>query len=438
MIESTFKKIKKIFPQTLYKRFLLIIIIPIISIQILSIYFFINRNWYESSEKLSYRIISEINYLVDISENNKNVFLNLNGQLNDIKFSYTNKIPQKGKQPYINIGTRLFRKFILNHFDKNNVTFLQQKRETIIYIKTPNNILKFVIPNKSFTIVTNKIFIFWSLGLSIVLLIIAWLFMRNQINPIVYLAKTMRIFNIKQTFSKISPKGASEIKEAIEAFNIMAFELQKYIQEKNYMLAGISHDLKTYLTRIKLQIALFENKEKTESLDKDITDMLNIVNDFIEYSKSEDYAIEMKNKINLYDMLNSITSKYVKTALKINLDVSKKININSGEKSIRRCFLNVIDNSFKYATKLNIKVEKYKNIVNIIFEDNGPGIEEKYYEDVFKPFFKIDNSRSLNKSGSGLGLAITKNILKKQNGTISISRSHELKGLMIKITIKQD
>lgn len=260
--------------------------------------------------------------------------------------------------------------------------------------------------------------------------------MRNQINPIISLAKTMRIFNIKQTFNKISPKGATEIKDAIEAFNIMASELQKYIQEKNYMLAGISHDLKTYLTRIKLQVALFENQEKAKSLDEDITDMLNIVNDFIEYSRSEDYSIEMKSKINLYEMLNSIASKYSKTSLDITLDISKKLNINAGEKSIRRCFLNIIDNSFKYATKLKISVKKDKDSVIITFEDNGPGIDKKYYDDVFKPFFKIDNSRSLNKSGSGLGLAITKNLLKKQNGVIMISKSADTNGLMTKITIK--
>lgn len=436
MIDSIFKSIKKIFPKTLYKRFLLIIIIPIIGIQVLSIYFFINRNWYESSEKLSYRIISEINYIVDISEHNKHIFLNLNGQLNDIKFSFTDKIPQITKKSRLNIGTRLLKKFTLRHFDKANVTFLQEKRETVIYIKTKTNILKFVIPNKSFTIITNKIFVFWSIGFSILLLTIAWLFMRNQINPIISLAKTMRIFNIKQTFNKISPKGATEIKDAIEAFNIMASELQKYIQEKNYMLAGISHDLKTYLTRIKLQVALFENQEKAKSLDEDITDMLNIVNDFIEYSRSEDYSIEMKSKINLYEMLNSIASKYSKTSLDITLDISKKLNINAGEKSIRRCFLNIIDNSFKYATKLKISVKKDKDSVIITFEDNGPGIDKKYYDDVFKPFFKIDNSRSLNKSGSGLGLAITKNLLKKQNGVIMISKSADTNGLMTKITIK--
>ena len=185
------KLIKNFFPKTLYKRFLLIIIIPITFVQIISMYFFINRNWYESSAKLSYRIISEINYISDTYENNKKIFDNFKGKLNDIQFSKSYNTIQSNKRS-LNIGTRLFKKFLLQYFKKNNINIFQHKHHILLYLHSKSGTLEFIIPNKSFTIITNKIFVFWTLGFSLILVLIAWLFMRNQVNPIISLAKTMR------------------------------------------------------------------------------------------------------------------------------------------------------------------------------------------------------------------------------------------------------
>lgn len=436
---SPLKFLKQFFPKSLHKRFVLITLVPIIMVQILSLFFFINRTWNENSKKFSELITSEIIFVKDLYENNYEMFNALDSKFCRFNFFVSKEFPSINAKKKIDMNVTLLKKFFLTNFNsKNDVRFFSDKNNIILSLATSRDVLNFVVNLKDITCVSNKIFILWNLCFSLILLLIACLFLRNQVSPILKLSNAMKIFSIEKTFRPLKPFGAKEIKTAIESFNIMAEEMQKYINEKNYMLAGVSHDLKTYLTRMRLQLALIDcSKEDFDNMNHDISDMLSIINEFIEYSKSENYSEEFSSKINLYEMINSIVLKYKNSKLTVSNLIDKKLKIYGQEHGLKRCFLNIIDNSFKYADFLEIESQKDKinKIIRVIFKDNGPGIDESHLQKVVDPFYKVDNSRDVSKSGFGLGLSITKKIIEHHKGKMILESSVENKGLKVVIEI---
>ena len=196
------------------------------------------------------------------------------------------------------------------------------------------------------------------------------------------------------------------------------------------MLSGISHDLRTPLTRLKLQLAMVNNKEISNNMSKDIDEMENMLNDYLQFAKTQ--AKESTEKINLKDIFQIIESRINNPNLKINIE--SEISFYGRKNAIQRCFSNIINNSLVYGEKVKVSVQKSSNRAIIFFDDDGPGIPVEHYRNVFKPFFRLDKSRSLNKSGVGLGLAIVEDIVHSHGGNIHLSKSN-LGGLQVKISL---
>ena len=196
------------------------------------------------------------------------------------------------------------------------------------------------------------------------------------------------------------------------------------------MLSGISHDLRTPLTRLKLQLALLSQKDLSKNMSKDIDEMEKMLNDYLQFAKNQ--VLETTTKINLIDLINKIKINFSNDNLKVlNLE---NIILNGRPQALKRSFENIIQNGLTYGDKVLIKIQKTSNRAIVIFEDNGPGIPEEQYKNVFKPFFRLDKSRSLNHSGIGLGLAIVEDIINSHGGNIQLGKS-EFNGLLVKISL---
>ena len=244
------------------------------------------------------------------------------------------------------------------------------------------------------------------------------------------MAKAAERFGKGDYVNDFRPSGAQEIRKAAYEFDRMAKRINRHLNQRSEMLSGISHDLRTPLTRLKLQLAMVNNKEISNNMSKDIDEMENMLNDYLQFAKTQ--TKENTEKIYLKDIFQIVENRFKNSNLKIN--VKSEIALYGRKNALQRCFSNIINNGLVYGEKINVNVEKSSNRVVILFDDNGPGIPVEHYKNVFKPFFRLDKSRSLNKSGVGLGLAIVEDIVNSHGGKIQLSKSN-MGGLQVKISL---
>ena len=226
------------------------------------------------------------------------------------------------------------------------------------------------------------------------------------------------------------PSGAQEIRKAAYEFDRMAKRINRHLNQRSEMLSGISHDLRTPLTRLKLQLAMLTQKDLSENMSNDIDEMERMLNDYLQFAKTQ--TQENTIEIKLKELLNELINDTNKENLKIS--VQEDINFKGRPSALKRSFENIVQNGLTYGNKVYISVSKSNNRFTIIFDDDGPGIPEDQYKNVFKPFFRLDKSRSLNQSGVGLGLAIVEDVINSHGGSIQLG-SNAQKGLKVKISL---
>jgi two-component system osmolarity sensor histidine kinase EnvZ len=270
----------------------------------------------------------------------------------------------------------------------------------------------------------------WMTGTSLIFLFLSIVFTKNQIRPIIKLARAADKFGKGQQHIDLKSEGAKEIRKAASAFIKMKERIEKQMSSRTEMLAGISHDLRTPLTRMKLQLAMSKDSS-IEAMSGDINDMENMINAYINFAKGDNE--EEAKKILLSKFINSALTPYKEKNLVVTEIPSLKISTKPH--ALKRCFQNILDNAFKYGDRVIISFSIKQNLLIIDFQDNGPGIPEGKREDVFKPFFRLDESRNKDTGGAGLGLAITKDIIISLGGEIFLSDSKNLEGLKVTFTI---
>ena len=253
-------------------------------------------------------------------------------------------------------------------------------------------------------------------------------FFKNQTRPITRLAKAAEKFGKGEEIEEFKPSGAAEIRQAGYEFDKMRKRIIRHLNQRSEMLSGISHDLRTPLTRMKLQLAFIKDKSLSNKLSEDILEMEKMLNEYLQFTSSS--YLEKDERFNLSELLFRVIDKYNNENIKKNL--APKIYFNGRKNLIQRCINNLIDNAIKYADEVNIELIKKDENLFIKIDDNGPGIPEEEYDNVFKPFYKIDKGRADAKSSVGLGLSIASDIIRSHGGNIKLERS-KMNGLGIKI-----
>ncbi len=297
-------------------------------------------------------------------------------------------------------------------------------------IKFNNGILQIFFPKERITPSSARIFALWITLPAFLLILIAILFLRNQTRPIVNLAKAAERFGKGDYIEKFRPSGALEIRQAGHEFDRMRKRITRHLNQRSEMLSGISHDLRTPLTRLKLQLSFLKDKKISIKMANDIDDMEKMLNDYLQFSSSQ---INKKTEsFDLNILLKEIISRYEYN--KINLSINGKVTFNGRLNSIKRCITNILDNAILYGKKINVVLRQTMNNIVIFIDDDGPGIPDHEKENVLKPFYRMDESRSQNKSGVGLGLSIASDIIISHGGNILLETSPQ-KGLRVKISL---
>ena len=431
--------LKKILPKRLFYRALIIVAAPVIILQITISVVFFDSIWIKANKGMTRSLVSEIETLFDVykSSDNKN---NIK-QLTDLykkNFDFVINIKSGEKLPKTKFDRRFspmdrsLRREMKHVFGSENYWF-----DTVTYIElvdlriqTENEIIQIFFPKDKIAPSSVRVFVLWLTVPSLLLIFIALIFLKNQTRPLVKLSKAAERFGKGEIIDDLRPSGALEIRKATYEFDRMMKRINKHLAQRSEMLSGISHDLRTPLTRLKLQLAMMDKKDLAKKMTADIDEMEKMLNDYLQYAKSQ--SEESSSKIDINLMVNEILRNFDKN--KFDLITGQTIIIEGRRNLIKRCIQNIIDNGLSYGKKILIEIKKTVNGVVIIIEDNGPGIPKHEYLNVFKPFYRVDKSRGLNKAGVGLGLSIAQDIVKSHGGNISLSESR-FKGLLVKISL---
>ena len=328
---------------------------------------------------------------------------------------------------------RSLRRELKSVFGNNNYWFNTSKFKNAveIKIKSGDDVIEFLVPKEMVSASSVRLFVIWTTLPSLILVIIALIFLKNQTRPLVKLAKAAERFGKGDYVNDFRASGSQEIRKAAFEFDRMAKRINRHLNQRAEMLSGISHDLRTPLTRLKLQLAMLKQKDVSEKMSKDIDEMEKMLNDYLQFAKTQ--AQENTSLIDLNNLLENLIKDFGNN--KISLTINKELLKLKGRPiALKRSFENVIQNGLTYGNNVNINVQKGSKRVLVTFEDDGPGIPEDQYKNVFKPFFRLDKSRSLNQSGVGLGLAIVEDIINSHGGTIQLGKS-KLDGLLVKISL---
>ena len=429
------KFVKNILPKRLFYRALLIVAVPVILLQLIITIVFFDSLWIKTNKGMTKALINEINTYIEIYNDNiydKDEITNLFSVYQDlnIEFFEDESFEYNYDERWFSPIDRTLRRELKSKFGSQDYWFSTTNYKELIdlRIKNQNGYFKFLVPKDRVTSSSARIFALWITVPAIIVILISLIFLKNQTRPITNLAKVAEKFGKGEEIEEFKPSGAAEIRQAGYEFDRMRKRILRHLNQRSEMLSGISHDLRTPLTRMKLQIAFIKDKKISQKLADDIIEMEKMLNEYLQFTSSS--YLEKNENFDLSNLINETIKKYNNKNITSNL--ASGIFINGKKNLIKRCINNLIDNGIKYGEKVNIELIKSSNNLFIKIEDDGPGIDEKEYDNVFKPFYKIDKGRADSKSSVGLGLSIASDIIRSHGGNIKLEKSN-MNGLCVKV-----
>ncbi|MDC0344391.1 ATP-binding protein [Pelagibacteraceae bacterium] len=436
MFSGLNKFIKIILPKGLFYRSLIIVAAPIIILQVIMTVVFFDSIWIKANKGMTKSLVAEIKTLHDVYNNDKeNIDYLTDSYKNNFNFEIDvseGYLPQISGERRFSPMDRSLRRELKSVFGNSNYWFssFKYKNAVEIKIRTGKEIITFLAPKQKISTSSVRIFILWLIFPSLILVLIAIVFLKNQTRPIINLAKAAERFGKGDYVNEFRPSGALEIRKASYEFDRMAKRINRHLNQRSEMLSGISHDLRTPLTRLKLQLAMINQKEISKKMSDDIDEMEKMLNDYLHFAKSQ--TQETTVAINVNHFFNEIAKSSNPTNLTSNID--DKIILVARKIALKRCFHNLIQNGLSYGKNVYINLSNTTNWLIVLIEDDGPGIPEDEYKNVFKPFYRLDKSRSLNTSGVGLGLSISEDIIISHGGTIQLGKG-KYSGLQVKVSL---
>lgn len=428
---SLLKWFKNLLPRTLFARSLLIIVIPVLLLQVVTTLVFVDNHWRKVTSRLAFAVAGEIAIMAnDIDQHHTEA------DIQNLSRKYAQKLDllvtfEMGARLVPEVKSQgtwepMTAQALSVALDKQvrlpySLSFSQDDEWVNIGIQMDTGVLRVLALERRLFSTSAYIFLIWVMGSSLILFAIAVIFMRNQIRPIRKLALIAERMGKGQNVQAYKPEGAREIRQAGQAFLEMQERITRQIEQRTAMLAGISHDLRTPLTRLKLGLSLIGDNPDIEALKNDVTDMENMVNSYLDFVRGE--GREFTSAVNLREFLEKSVENFKRHGTDISLDCASGVIVNVRPLLFTRCIQNIVQNADKYGTKIWIVVEQSGAQIFIHVDDNGPGINPELYDDVFRPFFRVDTSRNTNTGGVGLGLPIVRDIIHAHGGQVSLAKS---------------
>lgn len=425
-------------PATLFARALWILVLPIVLVQIVAVYIFYERHWDSVVRNMSGSLAGEISLLVhEFEQRPEATRLKSTTKLATrlgIRISYDESragvfVEGQGQSAYPELFNLLEHK--LSH--PFMIQLAGQEQEIQISVLMNEGRLEFFAGRKRLMSSTTYIFILWMAGSSVLLSAIAIMFLRNQVRPIRQLAQAAERFGLGLDAPNFSPRGAQEVRQAGRAFLEMRERIVRQVSTRTEMLAGISHDLRTPITRIRLQLALAKIDNKTQqALESDLQDMEHMIQAYLEFAKGE--GIEKSEIVDMSTLLSEVTNAYQRQAAEVTTDAIDSALLFVRPKNMRRALQNIVDNALRYGESAHLSAKENADEWTLRIDDKGPGIPDAAQESVFRPFVRLDPSRNQHTGGVGLGLSIARDVVLAHGGRIELINRRQ-GGLRVQITL---
>ncbi len=427
--------IRKIIPTTLIGRSIIIIFVPIIIIVLITSFVFYQTSWSIISKRLTESVAADINVLVkliksDLTDN----AINIANQDFKMKINIINDKELSSSKFSLNSGilSNRLNQSLSNLKKKFDYDLSNLEEGVLIYIQIEEDILEIVVDKDRLYSESAFVFLLWMIFASIILFFMSYFLMSRQLRPLKRLAIIAETFGRGLDAPDIKIAGAYEIRQTANAFNQMRTRIKRFLKQRTEMLAGVSHDLRTPLTRMKLQISLMKDEKAKSELEVDVNEMTSMLDSYVSFVKTE--SPEPIETIIINELIGDIVKTVESNSVKLAINEKNNIQTSGRQIQLKRAFNNIIDNSIRYAKKIEIILYTNEKDCVIEFNDDGEGIPKDKYEDVFKPFFTLDPSRNKLKGESGLGLTITRDIIRSHGGDVKLSESN-LGGLQLKVLL---
>jgi two-component system osmolarity sensor histidine kinase EnvZ len=427
---SSTRWLKRWLPTGLYTRSVLIVIIPMLLLQCVVAAVFMERHWRMVTERLSEGVARDIAAVIQVIQNypqdaeyeevtriaqedlGLNIAIEENGEL-----------PPPRSKPFFSLLDSILAEQISQHIRLPFwIDTVGESRLVEIRIKMDERVLR-VFARRNQTYASNThIFIVWMVGTALALIGISVLFLRGQIRPIMALADAAENFGRGHKISDFYPRGAEEIRRAGIAFIQMRERIERQMEQRTTMLNGVSHDLRTILTRFKLQLALAGDKPELHGMSQDVEDMQSMLEGYLAFAKS-DAEEEDVSAVRLSELLERLRADFALHGKNMTYEVDGDDEVEVRPKAFTRLIGNLATNAQRYAENLHVDARRGARWLTLTFDDDGPGVPAQSREDVFKPFFRLDEARNLNASGTGLGLAIARDIARSHGGNVTLADS---------------
>ena len=421
--------IKRFMPTGLYARSLLIIIVPMVILQSVVAFVFMERHWNSVTHKLSSSVVADIAALIEIHRSYPQdaEFTQIRRIAQEklglvVDFLPANEMPQPGPKPFFSLLDQALsvelRKQIKRPFWIDTVG---RSALVEIRIKLDNGVMRVIAPRSAAYASNSGIFLMWMVGTSLVLLTVAILFLRNQIRPILRLADAAEAFGKGRDMPNFRPRGAREVRRAAVAFIEMKLRVERAIEQRTAMLAGVSHDLRTILTRFKLELALLGDTPEIEAMKKDVDEMGRMLEAYLAFARGDMGETAMPT--DMADFLEELKTDAERTGHNASAVFHGQPIVTVKSAAFKRCLANLVSNAARYANTIAITGHRDHRWLTVTIDDDGPGIPANMREEVFKPFLRLDDARNQDEGGTGLGLAIARDIARSHGGDIMLGDS---------------
>jgi two-component system osmolarity sensor histidine kinase EnvZ len=445
-VAGFYRLVSELLPKGLYARALLIIITPIVVLEGVIAFAFMERHWQAVTRRLSEATARDIAALIEVygdipkSEGAQKIIDLARDRLNlTMEVLPPGDLPPPGPKPFFRLLDRALSNELRKHVQLPFwIDTLGESQNVEIRVKLDDAILRFVATRSQTYASNSHIFLLWMVGSSVILLTVAILFLRNQIRPILRLADAADAFGKGRSIPEdFRPRGAREVRQAALAFLQMRDRITQHVEQRTTMLAGVSHDLRTVLTRFKLELALLDDTPEVRALSADVDEMQHMLEDYLAFAKGD--GGEEATPTNLGELLQEIVDDASIYSCSIDLKIRKskgEIVLPLKRQALKRAIMNLVTNAARFGDHVVIRVATEGRWVRIEVDDDGPGIPEKERENVFRPFYRLDNARNQDEGNSGLGLAIARDIAKSHGGEIALGQS-SMGGLRAIISLPQ-
>jgi two-component system, OmpR family, osmolarity sensor histidine kinase EnvZ len=422
--------IKRFMPRGLFGRSLIIIVAPMVILQGIVSYVFFERDLDTTTRRMARAAAADIALLITLEDTYQTPLREELRAVAAKQFNYELRF-----EPRVRIAppTRQQRSTIDKALDEMIVQQIGERRHfrtaplpgkhrIAISVEVHDGVLHAIVPRDRITVSSPDIFIVWMVGSSLILLAVAILFLRNQVRPIERLARAADAFGKGRAVPDFKPYGATEVRRAAQAFLTMRDRIERHVQQRTEMLAGVSHDLKTPLTRIRLQLAMMPAGLEVEALNNDIVEMERMLDDYLNFARGEGGE---RSQLADLGLLVRDAAEAVGRARPgpLNLDIPSGVLLSVKANALRRCVTNLIDNALKHGRSATVSLDLGSRFAEIHVDDDGPGIPEDKREEAFRPFHRLDEGRNLQAGGVGLGLSIARDIARAHGGDLVLADS---------------